>query len=245
MLGRKLLTQINSGNTESAYQGPRRPYGRAGGWKMPSHRKTKQKKDGQRGSANGNHDALETTARTTREYQEKVRPLPKKRGQTENRRPTTAKTRTTPKRGPHTEDAASNKTSKDETHDPVRDTLMYILETTHQEHKEEIKRALRAMEILQEKFLSQIRIQMSMTTAKCVLEFSLPDIHRRGRERREQRHKTTRRLQDRITSRDYAGLLYMATMSTLHDQKGRMGAMFLPLTRFDIEEQGNRPSTAD
>ena len=192
MLGRKLLTQTNSGNTESAYQGPRRPYGTAGGWKMPSHRKTKRKKDGQRGSANGNHDALETTARTTREYQEKVRPLPKKRGQTENRRPTTAKTRKTPTRDPHT---ASHKIPKDETDDPVRDPLMDLLEELQQENE-------RAMEILQEKFLSQIGLTTRMMTAKCVLEATLTGIHRRGRERYEQRSKITKRLQGKITSRD-------------------------------------------
>ena len=205
---------------------------------MPSHRKTKRKKDGQRGNSNGNHDARKTTTRAMREYQEKVRPLPKKCGQTENRRPTTAKTRTTPKRGPHTEDAVSNKTSKDGTNDPVRDPL----------HEEDRKRAFRTMEILLEtnlSNLSMISIKMSMMTATCVLVRSLPVIHRRGSERRKQRSKITRRLQDKITSRDYAGLLYMATMSTLHHQKGRTSAMFLTLTGFDNQIQGNRTRTSD
>jgi len=103
--------------------------------------------------------------------------------------------------------------------------------------EEDRQRALHYHKIQQEALVSKIRIQMSMMAAQLTLEISLPNIHRRGRERRTQRHKATRRLQDRITSRDYVGLLYMATMSTLHDQKGRMGAMFLPLTRFDIEEQ--------
>ena len=68
-----------------------------------------------------------------------------------------------------------------------------------------------------------------MMTATCALIFALPDIHRRGRERSEQRAKITRQLQDKLTNREYAGLLYMATMSTLHHQKGRTSAMFVPL----------------
>ena len=67
--GSKLLTQANTENTESVYQGPRRPYGWAGGWKMPSHRKSKRKKDGQRLNTNGTPGAPEAPTPATQERQ--------------------------------------------------------------------------------------------------------------------------------------------------------------------------------
>ena len=107
------------------------------------------------------------------------------------------------------------------------------------------KRAICAIHTHQKELVLKLRRHMGMMTTRILLECSLVRIHQRGRKRRKQRYETTRRLHERITSRDYAGLLYMSNMLTLHDQKGRMGAMFLTLPRFDINKPGNRPSTTD
>ena len=97
-----------------------------------------------------------------------------------------------------------------------RELSEWLKEFTREQQKQENE---------QQKEHRLIRIEM----VKESLEFSLPLVHQRGRERWERWNDTTTRIRTQIENRDYVKLLYVAAMSSLHEQKGRNDKTYVPL----------------